>query len=171
MFLEPDRHTVTVYEISEATERYLRDIAYVFAHVDPRTDQELIRFAYDAVNQWKTSLPEASRRSVRLSDEANILLRQIYEVTNPAELLLHNLPATFGRGRNGRSYEETIAVVERVRNEIDSLIEGYVDVAVGIIGETLTVNSDADMLHGVRSWVRCLDVENLLKRGDLRTHR
>ena len=57
MFAEPERHTVTVYEASDATTAYLREVAYVFAHVKPRADQELVRFACDALAQWKASVP------------------------------------------------------------------------------------------------------------------
>ena len=168
MFSEPKRHTVTVYETSEATERFLKDIAYIFAHRHASNDQELIRLAYDAINQWKTSLPGASLNSKRLSDEASMLLRILNENSNPADLILYKLPIAFGQDSNGNSFEQTIIIVERLRNEIDNLIEGYIDIAIGVIGEILVIEQDVDMLIGVGSWVRCLDVDSLLTRADLR---
>ena len=168
MFIEPERHTVTVYEVNQSTLYYLQDIADIFDHVRPRADQELLRFAYDALQKWKASIPYAARRSARLSKEARLFMRQIIEVTDPAELFLERLPTTLGRGCNGCSYKETVTLLERVRNDIDNLVEGYVDIAVDIIGETLTVSSNGDLLSGVRSWVSCFDVQGLLQRSDLR---
>ncbi len=146
MFFEPHRHTVTVYDLSDLARDYLQEIAYVFAHKRPRPDQELIRFACDALAHWKASLPKAAHRSVYLSKDARIFLRLINEASDPATLILFNLPDAFGCGDNDDSYEATITRVERIRNEVDSLIEGYVDEAVKVIGKTLAVNSG-----GVRS--------------------
>ncbi len=87
MFEEPERHTLAVYEASDATTAYLREIAYVFAHVEPRADQELVRFACDALAQWMASVPEGGRRSRRLSKAAQRLMKLIYRSADPAGLI------------------------------------------------------------------------------------
>ena len=168
MFIEPERHTVTVYEASEATVAYLQEIAYVFAHVKPRADQELVRFAYDALAQWMASAPDAGRRTQRLSKAAQQLMKLVHGSADPAELILSELPAAFGRGGNGQAYEKTVGTIQRVRDEIDSLVEGFMEDANEIIATTLAVEAEGDPVVGVQSWIRCLDVDGLLARTDLR---
>ena len=168
MFDEPERHTVTVYEASDATTSYLREIAYAFAHVKPRADQELVHFACDAVAQWMGSVPEGGRRTRRLSEAAQRLMKLIHGSADPAEMILSELPAAFGQRSNGQAYGKTIRTVQRVRDEIDGLVKGYTEVAGEIIATTLAVENEGDSLARVQSWIRCLDVENLLVRTDLR---
>ena len=168
MFAEPERHTVTVYEASDATTAYLREVAYVFAHVKPRADQELVRFACDALAQWMGSVPQGGRRTRRLSRDAQRLMKLIHGHADPASLIVADLPVAFGQGRNGQAYEKTIRTLQRVRDEMDGLVEGYMEVAGEMIATTLCVDNEGDPLERVQSWIRCLDVENLLARSDLR---
>ena len=168
MFHEPERHTVTVYEASDATTAYLREIAYVFAHVKPRADQELVRFACDALALWMGSVPQGGRRTRRLSKAAQRLMELVHGNPDPADLILSDLPAAFGQGSNGQAYDKTIRAVQQVRDEVDGLVEGYMTVAGQIIGSTLSVDDEGDPLERVQSWVKCFDVESLLMRNDLR---
>ena len=64
MFLEPERHSVTVYEASKATIAYLREVASVFAHLEPRPDEEFVGFACDALTQWTASVPRGGEELV-----------------------------------------------------------------------------------------------------------
>ena len=168
MFAEPERHTVTVYEASDATRAYLREFANVFAHVTPRADQELVRFAWDALAQWMESIPQGGRRTRRLSRAGQQVMKLIHGNADPGELIVSDLPATLGQGTNGQAYEKTIRTLRRVRNEIDGLVEGYMEVASEMIATTLCVDNEGDARERVQSWIRCLDVETLLERGDLR---
>ena len=168
MFIEPHRHSVTVYECSNSLVGYLQEIAYVFTHKRPQPDQELIRFACDALAHWKASLPEAARRSSYLSKDALRFLRLINEASDPPALILFDLPKNFGYSGSNDSYGTTLTIIEKVRNEVDSLVKGYLNEAVAIIGKTLTLNSGGSILSDVQSWIKCLDVQDLLRRGDLR---
>ncbi len=83
-------------------------------------------------------------------------------------LILSELPSAFGQGSNGQAYEKTVRTVQCVRDEIDSLVEGYVEVAGEIIEKTLGVGNEGNPLARVQSWIRYLDVESLSDRADLR---
>ena len=168
MFAGPERHTVTVYEASDATTAYLREIANVFAHVTPRADEELVRFACNALAQWMTSVPQGGRRTRRLSKAAQRLMKLVHGNTDPAELIVSDLPAAFGQGTNGQAYEKTIRTLQRARDEFDGLVEGYMEIAGELIATTLSVENNGDPLERVQFWIRCLDVESLLARSDLR---
>ena len=168
MFHEPERHTVTVYEASDATTAYLREIAHVFARVEPRADQELVRFTCDALAQWMESVPQGGRRTRRLSNAAQRLMKLIHGNADLPDLILSDLPAAFGQGVNDQAYDKTIRTVRLVRDEIDGLVDAYREVAGEIIATTLSVDNEGDPLERVQSWIRCLDVESLLARSDLR---
>ncbi len=170
MFEEPDRHTVRVYEADEELDSYLVDLAYLFAHAHPRSSQdtELVRFASDALNVWKSTVPTGAWRSKLLPEETRIFLQLLARASDPGDFFLVDLPAAFGgSGRNSR-LRRTTAAIERVRNEVDGLIEGYTDLAIRAIAETLSIDASGDALARVGSWIRCLEVDELLARGDLR---
>ena len=56
-------------------------------------------------------------------------MKLIHGNADPAGLILSDLPGAFGQGRNGQAYEKTIRTLQRVRDEIDGLVEGYMEVA------------------------------------------
>ena len=170
MFDDPSRHTITVFEADEAAVSYLAELAYVFSHarMQGAQDDELVRFASDALNAWKATVPSGAWRSALLSDNSRMFLRMLASATDPGNLLLEDLPNAFGGCEDQCRYRQTVATVERVRNEVDGLIEGYSTLAIGVIAETLSIGSRGDTLARVGDWIRCLDVNELRGRGDLR---
>ena len=170
MFDSPERHTVSVYKAEETTLEYLREIAYVFSHARPprHRDEEYVRFASEALSGWLETVPKGAWHSTYLSESARSFSRLVTDASDPGELFLLDLPRALGGSKDGQTYSRTVAKVESVRNEIDSLIEGYVDLAVDVIAATLSIDSEGDAVARVGSWVRCLDVEGLLERRDLR---
>jgi hypothetical protein len=165
MFAEPERHTVQVHDDDETTLLYLYELADVLAHAKPAGPIEALRFAYDAFVRWRAALPEGARRSKRVSLSAQRLLRAAAEASDPAELFLDALPKLFGGDR--RDLDAVVVSVSRARREIDGLAEGYLDEAVGILGEAFRIGN-GDAVESVQSWIGCLDVDSLLRRDDLR---
>ena len=170
MFLEPDRHTVTVYESGEEMVSYLAEIAYVFAHRHPRAErcEEHVRFASDALDVWKATVPGGAWRSTFLSNAARTLFRLLASARDPGDLFLVDLPSEFGGPEHEDRYRRTVETIERIRNEVDGLIAGYTELAVGAIGEIMSIDTQGDTLARVGSWIRCLDVDGLRERNDLR---
>ena len=170
MFEEPDRHTITVYEADEATVSYLSDLADLFSHSRPRSveDEELVRFTSDAFNVWKATVPAGAWRSKLLSEDTRKFFRLLSRATDPGEFLLVDLPKAFGDSAGPSRFGRTVSRIENVRNEVDNLIEGYAELSIEAIAETLSVDSCGDALARVGSWIRCLDVNALCARGDLR---
>jgi hypothetical protein len=166
MFSEPDRHTVEVHECSDATIHYLSELAYVFTHRRPAPDDEVLRFTADAFARWQAALPEGARRSLRLSHRAREFLREAVPQTDPARLFLRTLPKMLGP--SSEDFDGIAEAVERIRNEIDSILEGYLEVAVGILGSAFRVTAAGDAVSSLQSWVSCFDVDALIHRDDLR---
>ena len=71
-------------------------------------------------------------------------------------------------GGNRKDLGVVVDTMECVRNEINSIVEGYVDEAVDILGEAFRVGAADDAMTGLQSWVACLDVDDLMLRDDLR---
>jgi hypothetical protein len=165
MFIEPERHTIEVHGGSEKTTFYLSELAYVLTHERPAEHDEVLRFAYDAFVRWQATLPEGARQSLRLSHDTQRFLREIINEQDPARLFLGTLPAMFGEdgGLSG-----VVEALERIRNEIDSILEGYLEEAVQVIGSTFQIGAAADAVSSLQDWVSCFDVDTLIRRDDLR---
>ena len=165
MFAEPQRHEVEVHDPSPTTLRYLSELAYVFTHERSASGEEALRFAHDAFGKWRASLPEGARRSRRLSEKAKALMHALIDIGQPADFFLRVLPHIFD-GERG-DLRVAIKAIERIRNEIDSVVEGYLNEAVQVLGDAFRVNG-GDAVAALQSWVACLDVDDLMQRDDLR---
>jgi hypothetical protein len=168
MFLEPRNVQVEVHLSDEETMRYLAEFAYIFSHHRPGELDEAVRFAVDAVASWRLTVSEGIRRSRRHTDDGRKLLNLIADSGDPAGLVLNVLPNAFGArlSRLGR-FESTLRMLEKARNDVDRLVEGYVREAVEVIGEVLSLQRGNDPVAGIQGWTGCLDVPSLLCREDL----
>ncbi|WP_159717311.1 hypothetical protein [Geminicoccus flavidas] len=168
MFLEPRNVEVEVHLSDEETMRYLAELAYVFSHRRPGQLDEAVRFAVDALTSWRLTVSEGVRRSRRHTDDGRKLLNLMADSSDPAGLILEVLPNTFGARlpKRGR-FESTLRMLEKARNDVDRLVEGYVREAVEIICEVLSLQRADDPVAGVQGWISCLNVPSLLRREDL----
>jgi hypothetical protein len=170
MFLEPARHVIEVFSPQSGIADYLSDVAYIFAHRRPGEYTELIRFANDALKEWKSGIAEGARRSQRLSDDARLFLDVLTDSLDPSHLLLNELPQLFG-GPNGNlnsRLSATIQNLEQIRNLIDRLVDGYLRDAVDALGEVLRIDRSRSVIGGIQSWISCFDVSGLLARDDMK---
>jgi hypothetical protein len=177
MFLEPGNTTVEVHANDPETLDYLSDLAYVFSHHRPAALDERVSFAVGALSSWRSSLPDGVKRSKRHTDGGRKLLRTLSENTSdPPRLLLNDIVAAFGgwypedskgNGKKDRKYSSTVKLLEKARNDIDRLIDGYVRDAVDVVGEILSLHGEGDALAGVEAWVSCFDVTAFLLREDV----
>jgi hypothetical protein len=168
LFLEPQRVHFDVHASDAQTLGYLSEVAYVFAHRRPGPIDEAVRFAVDAINAWRLTISDGVRRSRRHTDDGRKLLNLLSEQVNPALLVTEELPNVFGaRLPNLGRFGSTLKTLEKARNDVDRLVEGYVREAVEVVGEVLSLERGAEPLVGVQSWVRCLNVPALMRREDL----
>lgn len=171
IFEDPRPFAVTVLEAGGELEAYLGEIAYVFSHERPAPGTELVRFAFDAITRWRASIPDAARRTTRLSVGARELVRVTSVLSDPVDLILCAFPDLpgIGKGSESSKFQRTIGALERFRNEVDGLVDGYATEAVQSIVEALTLAAGHhDPVTGVQDWIACFDVDALLARADLR---
>jgi hypothetical protein len=168
LFLEPQRARIQVHHSDDRTLHYLSEVAYIFAHRRPGAMDEAVRFAVDAVNAWRRTISDGVKRSRRHTDDGRKMLNLLAERANPALLVTDELPNVFGARQSGLGrFGSTLRMLEKARNDVDRLVEGYVREAVDVVGEVLSLEPGADPLAGVQSWVRCLNVPALMRREDL----
>jgi hypothetical protein len=164
MFAEAERHSLEVHHVDDRTIRYLEEMAAVFTRARYE-GEEALRFANDAFVRWQSGLPDGARRSRRLSPDTQVLIRAATEASDPAAFFLRVLPDAFGKG--GGDLDAVVATVTAARDEIDGLVEGYVDDAVRALCEAFRIGY-GNAVEGVQDWVACLDVAALMARDDLR---
>lgn len=168
LFLNPQSVDFNVYASDEKTLGYLSEVAYIFAHRRPGPMDEAVRFAIDAIDAWRRTISDGVKRSRRHTDDGRKLLNLLAEHANPDFLLMSELPDVFGaRQPNLGRFGSTLRTLEKARNDVDRLVEGYVREAVEVVGEVLSLERGAEPLVGVQSWVRCLNVPALMRREDL----
>jgi hypothetical protein len=165
MFTDPERHSIEVHDGSKETVRYLSELAYVFTHERPAEDDEVLRFTHDAFARWQAALPGGARQSLRLSQDTQRFLREVASEPDPAHLFLHILPEISGVRRELSEVAET---VECFRNEVDSIVEGYLEEAVRILDANFRIGTGGDAVYSLQNWVSCFDVDALVRRDDLR---
>ena len=168
MFADPSRHSVTVHEANEETERYLADLSRVFSGNVPMPHDELLRSACDALAEWKQGVLQVGWRSTRLGQEGRDLLYEIGRAEDFPRLLLNSLPHQFGSGRADR-YGETIKAIARAVEQVKDLANAYRREAVKVIGDVLSVRTGIDAPDSLREWVGCLDLKQLLACQDLKS--
>jgi hypothetical protein len=61
-----------------------------------------------------------------------------------------------------------VEAVERIRNEVDCILEGYLEEAVQILGSTFRIGVAGDAVSSLQDWVSCFGVDALVRRDDLR---
>lgn len=167
MFAEPSRHTLTVHESNEGTERYLADLANVFSGNAPRPNDELLRSACDALVQWTEEVPRSGWHSIRLGQEGRALLHEIGRDEDLPHLLLESLPQRFGSGDPDR-YEGIIKAISKAVSQVRELTNTYRREAVRIISDVLSVKQETCASEALREWVGCFDLNQLLGCHELK---
>jgi hypothetical protein len=173
LFLDPALTTVEVHASDEQTLGYLEELAYIFSHRRPGPLDERVRFAADALAEWRSTLSDGVRRSNRHTDAGRSLMRILIAADDPPKLLLRDLPNVFGAwharpGKNGvHPLASTLKALEKARNDIDFLVEGYIRDAVDVVGEILSLRPGGDPVAAVQAWVGCFDVAAFLARDDV----
>lgn len=168
MFEEPSRHSVTVHEANERTERYLVDLIRVFSGNAPQPQVELLRSACDALVEWKEGVPLVGWRSSRLGQEGRDLLYEIGRAEDLPGLLLKSLPQRLGID-NADPYGATIKAIARAVDSVADLTESYRREAVKVISDVLSVRRGTDAPKALREWLDCFDLEQLLDCQELKS--
>lgn len=166
MISAPEAYQVRVLEPTRRLTDYLSEICYAFAHDRPEPTDELIRKAHDAILSWLPTVPDGTRRSSRLDQNAKALLRAVGNSTDPIDLLVEQFPMAFGMTEIG---PELVAKVERARMKIDRLRDAFADEAVDVILSSFSrYDASNGAVGAIKAWASCLPVEEFDRRNSVR---
>lgn len=171
IFLEPEKTEIEIFGSSQQLLKYLDDFSYMFLYERPGIFEEKVMFANMAFEKWLSTVAEGARRSKRMPENARALLRSVQYASDPAILILETLPELLGP--NGKPYNAKLTYVidalQKCRNSIDGLVQGYLRDAVEVVEDVLHLEgSKLKTVDGVLQWVACFDVEALRERQDMK---
>lgn len=166
MVAAPELFAVRVLDASEELATYLSEICYAFTHERPGLGDQLVRRTHEAMLGWLLTVPDGSKRSLRLAAPSKALLRAVGAATDPVELLMAELPRAFGFSR---AHLSVVEALEKARIEIDHLRDEFAEDAVALVRECFARGqSEAEAVDIVKAWAGCFDLGEIERRGDLR---
>ena len=129
---EPDRFRVSVLELDEESEGYLRGLHRIFTadaeYEAPKAD--LVRLCHDALEAWKAQLPAAALTTRQLTPTGQKLQQFIRKGGDPVRLILQDLPRLGGEDRaTGKALEG----IEAAKQELMDVTRRYARQAGGAV--------------------------------------
>ena len=132
----PDDYVLDVVGLSASERRYLKGVIKVFGGYagGAPAEGDLLRACMDAVLQWKHNLPDAVSSSRFLSVEGRAFDRELAS-PDPVRLFLEELPRLVGATTS--KPQELILGVTKLRDELESIEQVFLDEAVQALNQTL----------------------------------
>ncbi|MEA3044682.1 MAG: hypothetical protein QOH47_2520 [Sphingomonadales bacterium] len=166
MVAAPERFAVRVLDATQELADYLSEICYVFTHERPGVSDQLVRRAHEAIVGWLLTVPDGSKRSLRLEATSKALLRALAAASDPIDLLMAEIPNAFDFTGAQR---DVVAELEKARIDIDHLRDAFAEEAVALVRDCFgRGRTDAQAVDTVRLWAGCFDLGEIERRGDLR---
>lgn len=157
----PAEYRVSVEELTNNKNDFLIRLYELF---DPESrvskrEMDLIRKAYDAIEIWKSELPEASMTSKRISIEARTFQELVRSIKDPRDLFLKKLPSKYGTA----DIEELFEVIRNAKVELEGITEAYYIMAGKSVLSALQMPSYdiSGIMHAVGMWTSFLPNEVL----------
>lgn len=153
-----DSYRVTVLELDETKEEYLRGFHRHFSSVTtyevPHND--LIRQCFDAVQGWKAQVPPAALTTRRLSPMAIRFRDAIIRGTDPVRLLMNALPTACDTKIADTS--ELLRKIESCTTELESIASVYTLQATASLRHAIQLgktDDDEPAIGIARRWADC----------------
>ncbi len=159
----PEEYLLAVESLNDTRTLLLTKLYELFApegNISSR-EMDLIRKTYDAIEMWKSNLPEASMTSRRISQDTRIFQEIIRSIKDPRNTFFQKIPSKF----NSTDIDYLFSAVKKSKEELEGITEAYYDLAAKSILSTLQMPSleISGVSHAVGTWVTYLPDE-LFKR-------
>lgn len=154
---EPSRFQLKVLHLEKEQTEYLRVICKVFSNVSCTVvEDDLLRKSFDRLKLWLMELPEAAKKTRRLSEFSLAARALIERETDPVSLLLDKLPSAVP---DERAWEE-------FKNEIEEVINGYYEGAKVELRKAFQFSARDTLRESLMAWATA--VEPLLLLEEIR---
>ena len=154
---EPDRFRVSVLELDDESEKYLRGLHRIFTagpeYEVPEAD--LVRLCHDALEAWKAQLPVAALTTRQLTPAGQKLQQLIRKEGDPVSLILQDLPRL---GGEDRATSEALEGIETAKQELMDVTRKYAKQAGEAVRRAIRLGGRdrRKTLHAVaKEWAAC----------------
>ncbi len=162
----PEEYRVSVKILSDERVELLRRIDKLF---DPEEkisvhEKDIIRKSYDAIEMWKSKLPEAALTSRRISTEARIFQETIRTIKNPWDTFFTTIPSKY----NSSDINYLFALIEKSKAELEDVTTAYYEMARKSILSALQMPSYSNnqMSEAISLWLSFLPKELFINFKD-----
>jgi hypothetical protein len=165
----PDDYQLTVLELDEQRERFLRKFHYHFSTVTtyevPHND--LIRQCFDAIQGWKSQIPPAALTTRRMSPMAIKFRDGIARITDPVRLLMKYIPEACEC--DVAQNNKLMAHVKKCAEELEGIAAVYGEQASASIRNAIGLGRARDkerVLDVCQRWAACFSDRFIEKLSD-----
>ena len=154
----PDDYQLTVLELDEKREKYLRAFHKHFSTVTTYevSHNDLIRQCFDAIQAWKSQIPPAAMTTRRLSSSAIKFRDGIVRITDPVQLLMKVIPEACDC--DVAKYNKLMLHIKGCAQELEGIASVYGEQASVAIRNAISLGrtSGADRVIDVcQRWAGC----------------
>ena len=148
MAAHPDEYQVLVPDLAADEKAFLDRVSELFGCVHGAfVEADPVRRCYDALVQWRSTLPHAALTSRYLSSNAREFGRLIATAIDPHQLLFVAVPAAFNLGGAG---DELLCALSDCKAEMEGVVQWNYDAAERAIRSAFpTLNGEATTLRQV----------------------
>ncbi len=168
---EPDRFRVSVLELDDESEKYLRGLHRIFPagpeYEAPEAD--LVRLCHDALEAWKVQLPAAALTTRQLTPAGQKLQQLIRKGGDPVRLILQDLPRL---GGEDRATSEALGGIEAAKQELMDVTRIYAQQVGAAVRRAIRLGDrdQGESLQVVaREWAGCFTQSFVEKMGTAST--
>ncbi len=174
---EPEIYEFTVLDLDQTKRAYLRAICERFGGVaqakslttgpvlSEANGNDLIRACYDALENWKMSLPTGALSTRRLTAQTRRFQTALRQQSDPVELLFERIPSALACSIQEQHL--LLESLEKCKNELSEVIDGYRKEAIASLLRALSLNwksKNRDVQEIARHWAFCFpdELSNML---------
>ena len=154
----PDDYQLTVLELDDKREKYLRQFHQLFSKVTayevPHND--LIRQCFDAVQGWKSQIPPAAMTTRRLSPKAIAFRDRIARITDPVQLLMKSIPEACDC--DVAEHRKLLTQIRACAQELEGIASLYGEQASASIRNAISLGRTAEserVIDVCQRWAGC----------------
>ncbi len=156
---EPKRHLLKVLELSDEQKTFVEFIRKTFSgQPTPGNDQDLIRNAHEAIQNWRFQLPPASLSSRSIAKAAIDFRKLITRAHDPAELLLNRIPGLLGVKKQQLNKKPVQQRLSQIKQEIEEVVNTYKKDARRAVSNALqTSTNETNLREAAQQWATAFE--------------
>ena len=168
---EPERFRVSVLELDEESEKYLRGLHRIFTSgpENEAPEADLVRLCHDALEAWKAQLPVAALTTRQLNPAGQKLQQIIRKGGDPVRLILQDLPRL---GGEDRAISEALEGIEAAKQELMDVTRTYAKQAGATVRRAIRLGDrdQGESLQAVaEEWAGCFSQSFVERMGPAST--